>query len=105
MWSRAIFVGLVCATGAEGVVAQELRVERVIDGDTYELSSGHVIHLIGTKAPGSEAPGDPAFRVVDGLLTPDEADSLGAITRWHAKARVIGQLVDLEWEGVIAGQV
>lgn len=101
---RHLLLLLVFVFGGAPVFGQSLTVARVVDGDTFELSDGRTVRLIGADTPEKH----PSAKLArDTESTGQDAATirlLGELASLHAEEIVGGRRVELEYDQANAAQ-
>lgn len=91
-------LAILSVTLASGTFAQALRVARVIDGDTFELSDGRRVRLIGIDTPEVHASAKLARDAEAAGLDREAVQRLGRASSDFARALVSDRAIELEYD-------
>jgi endonuclease YncB( thermonuclease family) len=95
---RFMLMALVAFTFATSINAQDLRVARIIDGDTFELSDGQVLRLIGIDTPEVHSSSKLDRDAEEAGLDRNVVQALGRASSEFARALVSDRRIELEFD-------
>lgn len=93
-----VFALVACLAGCGGEDARQLRVERIVDGDTFELSDGRTVRLIGVDTPEKHMSSKLRRDAERSGQDVETIQALGERAGQHAKELAGGRAVELAYD-------